>query len=196
MTTTIHPDHHIAAVRAAHAAELAEAVKWLLDDAFIDGTGALVVRGDGEELREDLAADHLEPDAFRRQLIALVDRLPLTGAYHRVEKRRLDHSLLNDLALHRLVKRENDPRVQLVEQLAAKEPEDGYTPGALQQALGAADLDQWDRDDLELFLMVILGLAPERQLDAIAARAKAELDKLAEFDRGVEQATAGREAAF
>lgn len=61
MESEFHIDQHRAAVRAAHATELAEAVRWLVDDAFIGSAGELVVRRDGEEFREDLAADHLEP---------------------------------------------------------------------------------------------------------------------------------------
>lgn len=77
-TTYVHPDHHRAAIRAAHAETLRAAIDWLdLSDAFISTTDELVVcsADRGRELREPLHPDHLEPGVLRRQLIDLARRL-------------------------------------------------------------------------------------------------------------------------
>jgi hypothetical protein len=67
-TAYVHPDHHRAAIRAAHENTLHQAELWLgFGEAFISTTDELVVRGAGagsRELREPL-----------RQLIDLADRL-------------------------------------------------------------------------------------------------------------------------
>lgn len=201
-TETVHPDHHRSALCAIHADTLHQAEEWLgLGDAFITTSGELAVRVAGagsRELREALHPDHLEPGVLRRQLIDLAARLrslpvPSRAADLTTWLATPDKPTCERLAPLTDKRMNDDPRVQLIRQLAAKGPEDLCAPGTLRQVLSIVDIERMPEEDASMLLEVTLGLLPEAQLGEVAARAQAELDKL---DRDVEQATAGQEAWF
>lgn len=223
----VHIDQHRAAVRAAHAAELAEAIKWLpVGDAFISKAGELVVRvaGTGSaELREELDADHLEPGVFRQQLIRLAKRLrtqPSTysgipgldaptvtlGATVRPPAQPYDGPaalpgmpcVLAAMHATRIARLSNDPRVEAVIALAESyENRDdrfwfGPADGTLRDIIFPGDVGSWSAKDREQFLIAFLGLMSTRDLDEIAQRAQAELNRPSDSDDD-EQATESRE---
>lgn len=89
-----------------------------------------------------------------------------------------------ELLAPQIDERMNNPRVIAIRQLAAKEPEDLYTPGTMRGVLSAVDIDDgWPEEDRAMYIDVLCSLLPEHQLDAIATRAKAELDKIDELNR-------------